>query len=380
MNRNASGGSWGRRGARPGFTLTELLVVISMIALLATLLLPAISAARNAARKTSCQNNLRQLGLGLQAFASQSPEGRLCTGACDWSRDGPVTEVGWVADLVNRELPVGDLLCPSNPARVSSAVADVLRLDTALPDFGRCVDQRGTEARTLPDGTVAINPCREIATAGLPPLSAARSLVVESKVMRKKYNTNYTASWFLVRGGVILGADGSPAPQKPNCGADLRSRNATAGGLTTARVDAARVAASMIPLLGDGAAHGTLPLPIGRFPAGEPTALSFTKGPVLKTTLEAPVILAGTPREGANGWWAIWHRQVLQDYRGFEPLHAGTANVLFADGSVRGLIDVNGDHYLNNGFPAGGGFVDDRIELPPDAVASRYALEAEPLP
>jgi prepilin-type N-terminal cleavage/methylation domain-containing protein/prepilin-type processing-associated H-X9-DG protein len=63
-----------RPGANAGFTLIELLVVIAIIAILAAILFPVFAQAREAARKASCQSNVKQMSLGIMMYAQDNDE------------------------------------------------------------------------------------------------------------------------------------------------------------------------------------------------------------------------------------------------------------------------------------------------------------------
>jgi prepilin-type processing-associated H-X9-DG protein len=393
-----------------------MLVVITIIGILVALLLPALSAAREAARSSQCKSNLRQFYVGLAGHADRDPQQQYTSGAYDWGRDGCIDTWGWVADMVNSgTCRPQELLCPSNPSKGSEKLNDFLGTTTikakeGLLDVGRLDDGACSLFGTLSGSTFTFS--------GTVP---QRAQLVGQHFLAKGYGTNYATTWYMSRSAprVQRNGDNMEFPDDTSASSAIKGLAGSLGPLTRNLADNATVPSSLIPIMGDANVGDvkeavlleTIPNPQGGafLPAGARLIESFSDGPALAAVDPSNGIMnwgkVGTgvvsiytespyyslydiesPRPGQPSTYPYPH---LQDYRDIGVVHGagkgGTANVLFADGSVKTFTDINGDGYLNPGFvvPSGAqtqfsGYTDSTIELPPTQIFNGVFLQKFP--
>jgi prepilin-type processing-associated H-X9-DG protein len=292
----------------------------------------------------------------------------ICSGAWDWKYDGCITETGWVADLVSSGIPLDQLKCQSNSARMHEQFQTMLTFD---PVANKCTNSLGSTARYV-DGQPTDNLCRELRLIPAPQDRVGRL----AKLIEDGYNTNYVTTWLMVRSEPKLLNTGALAGDVTGCPASLASRTSTVGPLNKNRIGNASISSTVVPLLacaqvGD-TRTGILGEDIADYPQGIRLAAGMTSGPIDPDTMKIPVTGSGS---GYSSWGPYW-KKALQDYRNFSPVHGGSCNVLFLDLSVKNFNDTNRDGMLNNGFKASSNnsFVDDTVELPHALIYSGWTL------
>lgn len=139
---------------KAAFTLVELLVVIAIIGVLVALLLPAVQAAREAARRVQCANNLKQIGLGLLNYEETRkhfppgryrPKGITAKNALSWSVwHLPYIEQGNLFDLIDFSLP---MTSPPNNKPDLTGPVNVAISTYLCPSTGRRQRYRGEDNR-----------------------------------------------------------------------------------------------------------------------------------------------------------------------------------------------------------------------------------------
>jgi len=279
------------RSHRPqsGFTLIELLVVIAIIAILVALLLPAVQQAREAARRSQCKNNLKQIGVALHNYhdthgvlpPASTPSSRFSTDRATWS---------WAVMILPNidQAPLYDQLQPNSPDSLLEALSDPtrVRLMQTIIDGYLCPSDPGP----------ALNNLRPLDLTG-----------ANVEVGRANYVGN-------------MGVDqSSPTEGLFYYNSNVRFRDVTDGlSNTFAMGERAHGTIKSTAPYGSAMWPGSTLFPCG--PGGLPTDCTIGQYGNVSYDLQT-----GIAADGSGIYLAFW---------GFSSMHAGGVHFLLADGAV----------------------------------------------
>lgn len=204
---------------RAGFTLIELLVVIAIIAILAAILFPVFGRARENARRSSCQSNLKQIGLGVMQYIQDYDEKYPISnniGADMWVTGGliPANQGGyydpswnygtWRHEMQPYVKSTQLFACPSNPSsRVGIVYRDSSGKTTAYPDGSYGANEFIIQVGTI-NGQRSFSAAGLSAVALIPMIADCTATIFPD--MARVLNANVTDN--------VLGVSATPDPSK----------------------------------------------------------------------------------------------------------------------------------------------------------------------
>ncbi|QDT57113.1 putative major pilin subunit [Caulifigura coniformis] len=329
---------------RIGFTLIELLVVIAIIAILIALLLPAVQQAREAARRTQCKNNLKQMGLAMHNYHDTVLS--LPPGYIHIETNSVLTPLwGWNTMI----LPQLDHAALYNAIDTTRTLSDVVSATPNLAITGLPTARCPTDS-----GSPLLRWTRISRGSGLP------AVLRENLLARSNYNAvagagwNATSGWFGIRDKYMLHLLGGAFRENSN----TRLRDVTDGTSNVFMIGERYTPAA------DGPDFGWIPVGHGAWIGSQGPNSQYDVPTVLGDTAAASDVPTSATVSNDPMIYERWYFGVNGNNSGvvrrgqtsgFGSMHSAGAHFLLVDGAVRFLSNsVDKTTYRNLGRIADG--------------------------
>ena len=325
-----------------GFTLVELLVVIAIIGILIALLLPAVQAAREAARRMQCQNQLKQMGLA--ALGHHDAHGHFPTGGLggglvgDPNRGFGINQPGgWIYNILPfMEL---DMVWEMGKGQTGSMLKETLghRNTTVLPTF-HCPSRRAAILYyELPHGTGPNNAVYMEKTARTDYAACCgdsmQTEMLPTQGFRGPYDLDAAESWPICAGG--------SNPSGSDCWPDNAHMTGVCLWRSTLQLRDVTDGTSNTIMFGEK--YMNPDFLEGWEPGDDWSLYTGFQGDIARSTWYDPT--------SGMGWFMLPDTQGLDSRGSFGSAHAGVVNFSLCDGSVRSLsfeIEPLTYRYLGN--------------------------------